>query len=83
MTTTIRKWGNSLAVRIPRALAEEIHVTEESEVEVKVKAGALVIALLPRRQSGRYRLDQLLSGITPQNLHHEADLGAPVGREQL
>lgn len=78
MQTTIRKWGNSLGLRIPRAFAEEAGVEDGSEVDLSVRGGALVVKA---SKSKKYRLDDLLRKVTAENLHGEVDAGPPVGRE--
>ncbi|MBW4430735.1 MAG: AbrB/MazE/SpoVT family DNA-binding domain-containing protein [Pelatocladus maniniholoensis HA4357-MV3] len=78
MVTTVAKWGNSLAIRIPQNLAKEIHLTEGSEIDLGVVDGTLVIK--PRNQK-RYSLDELIKEITPENLHAEIDSGIAVGNE--
>jgi antitoxin MazE len=77
MRAKAQKWGNSLAVRIPKAVADQVGVHAEDELEVEVVAR--VIRLKPCR--GRLTLDRLLRGVTPENLHGEADFGKPRGRE--
>ena len=61
MRTRVRKWGNSLGVRIPSVLAEDAHLQEGVEVDVTVREGQLVI--VPVRS-----LAELVAGITPENL---------------
>lgn len=78
MRTRVGKWGNSLAVRIPRAFAEEIGVDEDTEVEMTVTDEALVVAPVRVR---RYALENLLERVTEENLHDEVDTGRSVGRE--
>ena len=78
MATIVAKWGNSLAVRIPQNLAKEIHLTEGTEIDLGVVDGTLVIK--PRTRK-RYSLDELLEGITPENLHGEINSGIAVGNE--
>jgi antitoxin MazE len=78
MRIKIQKWGNSLAVRIPKALAAGENLSKGSVVEMKLTAGALV--LKPVRPAS-YRLEDLLAGVTKENLHGEVDMGPPVGRE--
>lgn len=78
MRTRVGKWGNSLAVRIPRAFAEEIGVDEDTEVEMTVTDEALVVAPVRVR---RYTLENLLERVTEENLHDEVDTGPPAGRE--
>jgi antitoxin MazE len=78
MKTKVRKWGNSLGLRIPRALASEADVGDGSTVDVSVRDGHLVIrAVRPRRHS----LSELLAGVTDDNLHGEITTGGPVGNE--
>jgi antitoxin MazE len=76
--TRIRKWGNSLGLRIPRSLASEAAVDDGSAVDITVESGDLVIRPLRRR---RYSLDELLAGIDDENRHGEVSTGAPVGNE--
>lgn len=78
MAATIAKWGNSLAVRIPHHLAKQIQLNEGVEVDLTVVDGNLVIK--PRTRK-RYSLDELVSAITPENVHAEVDSGAAVGHE--
>lgn len=77
MTATIQKWGNSLALRIPLAVAKQIHVQEGDPVLLKVGAAGLTVKPAPKR----LRLDDLLDKVTPENLHPATDWGADVGRE--
>ena len=80
MTATIRKWGNSLAVRLPKALANEARIAEGSRVElVRTEEGVLVKAA----RTPCYRLSELLAGVTKKNMHAETDWGRSVGRETL
>lgn len=80
MTAIIQKWGNSLALRLPKALATETHIAEGTQVElVRTDEGVLV---KPRRRP-RYRLSELLEGVTRKNIHAETDWGRSVGREIL
>jgi antitoxin MazE len=77
MNTTIQKWGNSLALRIPRAVARQIHVSNGDSVELQVEADGLRI----RSARRRYRLAQLVGKITPANRHTETEWGKSVGQE--
>lgn len=80
MKTQVQKWGNSLALRIPKGVAEELGLTQGGSVEVKVQGGALVVT--PTRP--RYTLTELLDKMTPENMADDADLdwGEPVGQEE-
>jgi antitoxin MazE len=78
MQTKVQKWGNSLGVRIPRGLAEEVGLGAGTEVSLTVKDGELVLRpFVP----SRLRLADLLSGVTPDNIHACIDSGDAVGAE--
>jgi antitoxin MazE len=77
MNTRITQWGNSLAVRIPKAMAESLKLQADSEIELTMADGALMIK--PGRN--KETLDELLSRITPENIHPPVDWGKPVGKE--
>ena len=78
MQTKVQKWGNSLGVRIPRGLAEEVGLGAGTEVSLTAKDGELV--LRPAVPS-RLRLADLLAGVTPENIHASVDTGDAVGAE--
>ena len=76
---TVQTWGNSLAVRIPAAIASQLSVTSGTEVDLSVSNGALLVKPTKRR---KYRLKKLLKDCRSEQLHGEADFGADVGREE-
>jgi len=78
MQTKIQKWGNSLAVRIPKAFVREAHVAYGTSVNLSVNDGKIIID--PHAEP-EYRLEDLLKGVTKENLHAEIDTGEAVGRE--
>jgi antitoxin MazE len=78
MKATVRKWGNSAAVRIPASVMAAMHLDLDEVVEVREEAGRIVIE--PVRQK-TYDLDDLLNGITAKNLHEPIDFGSPEGKE--
>jgi antitoxin MazE len=75
----LKKWGNSLALRIPAVLARQLNLTENTLVECAVMDGSLVIS--PVAEPRPYSLDQLLDQVTPENIHGETHVGASVGKE--
>ncbi len=77
MRSRISKWGNSLAVRIPRGLTEEAGLSDGSDVEITLRDGRIVIAPV----GPEYRLDELVKGITSENRPTETDWGRPTGNE--
>lgn len=79
MKTRIQKWGNSLALRIPKSFATEANLSEESVVNVSVVKGNLVVACVAKR---KITLEKLLAGITEENLHGEVLSGPAVGAEE-
>lgn len=80
MKTRIQKWGNSLAIRIPKAFAEDVGIVSETEVELTLVDGQLVIAPI-HADEPEYRLEDLLAQVTEENLHGETDFGVAVGDE--
>jgi antitoxin MazE len=76
--TRIQKWGNSLGLRIPKSFAEEAGVEAGSDVDLSIEDGGLVVRPARRR---KYRLEDLLRGVSAKNVHREVDTGAAVGRE--
>lgn len=77
MVSKIQKWGNSLAVRIPKPFADEMNLAEESSVQISVENGRIVVAPTKRE----WQLTDLVSKITPANTHRESGWGKPEGAE--
>lgn len=78
MVEAIQKWVNGLFVRIPRAFAEEMGLTDGALVDLSVNNGNLVVSPLGRLE---LTLEDLLAGVTENNLHSEQDYGPTLGRE--
>lgn len=78
MHTRVQKWGNSLAVRIPKSFATEIGIDQDSEVELSLLDGTLVLVPVAPRS---LTLNDLLAAITDENLHTEIPTGTVVGNE--
>lgn len=78
MQIQIQKWGNSLAIRIPKLFAQEINVQQGSYVDLSTEEGKLVAKPLDEKE---YSLEQLLAGVTEQNLHSEINFGNAIGKE--
>ena len=81
MEAVLRKWGNSIGLRIPTGLLAELDLAENSTVDLRVEDGKLIVA--PKRQGRKwkYSLGELLAGVTEENIHPETDWGDPVGDE--
>ncbi len=75
--TQVQKWGNSLAIRIPKPLAAELGLGQNSAITVSVIAGKLIVE--PVKPT--YVLADLLAQVKPENLHREIETGQVVGNE--
>ena len=78
MKTRIQKWGNSLALRIPKAFATEAGLAVDVPVELSIVRGKIVVHRLSAEPP---TLSELLRGISRDNLHSEWDTGPAVGKE--
>jgi len=76
--TKVQRWGNSLAVRIPKSFAQEVGVMDGSLVEMRLVDGGLLVEPVSVR---RLSLQKLLDGVTEANLHAEVDTGSAHGSE--
>jgi antitoxin MazE len=75
MQSHLRKWGNSLGVRIPKAWADKIRWREGTRIHLQLKDDTIIMH--PQRD----QLEELLSQVTPNNVHGEVNTGNPVGKE--
>ncbi len=78
MKARVQKWGNSLALRIPKPLALEAHIAEGSLVDLTVSGHKLCVTPVAPK---KYTLEALLAEVTPENTHTEVSTGPAVGRE--
>ena len=78
MKTQVQKWGNSLALRIPKSFAAESRIEAGSAVNLSLVEGRIIVEPVSEPD---YVLDDLLAGVTKQNVHAEIDTGVPVGKE--
>lgn len=78
MRARVQKWGNSLALRIPKSFAAEVGLQKETSVEISLADGKLVIRPIAEP---KLTLKQLLARVTKENLHHEVDTGFALGKE--
>jgi antitoxin MazE len=78
MHVRVQKWGNSLAVRIPKPLAEDAKVREGTVLNLAVSDGKVIATPVKRKKQS---LKQMLANVTRENLHAEIESGPPVGRE--
>jgi antitoxin MazE len=78
MKTRVQKWGNSLALRIPKTFAVEAGLSADSVVELSLVKGSLIVRPITPQP---LTLDELLRGVTDENLHGEWETGPAVGKE--
>jgi len=78
MEIRVKKWGNSLTLRIPKLLADEVGLEDDSQVEISIVDKKLVIVPVVESE---FSLEHLLSLVTKDNLHNEVDTGIAVGGE--
>ena len=78
MSVTLHRWGNSVGLRVPKPLLEQLGSGEGSKVEVRVENGRLVIE--PERKP-RLTLRDVLKGFGPSDQPGEVGWGKPVGKE--
>ncbi len=78
MEAKVQKWGNSLALRIPKAFAQDMNIHQEALVDLSIEAGRLVVTPITEQE---YSLDNLLEQVTDGNIHQEIDFGNSVGKE--
>lgn len=79
MKTRVQKWGNSLALRIPKSFAEEVGLRDRSVVKISLAKGKLVVSPIAGKR--KFTLKKLLARINDDNLHGEFGTGAPMGNE--
>ena len=77
MVTSVQRWGNSLAIRIPKAFAAQAQISEDTDVDISVNGDTITIS--PARRE--WTLSELVNKITPSNQHREIDWGTSTGNE--
>lgn len=78
MQGTVKKWGNSAAVRIPTAVLEAARLRLDQPIDVREEGGRVVIEPL---HSTRYAIEALVAGITDENQHEPVEMGPQAGQE--
>lgn len=76
--TQLKKWGNSLAIRLPQNLLAQVNLRENEDIEIRVEDNAIILSAISNH---KYQLDELLSQITPENQQELIDFGKPIGKE--
>lgn len=78
MRAKVQRWGNSLAVRIPKSFADEVGLSAGAAVEMRLVEHGLLVEPVPVAAPN---LEELLARVTAENLHGEVDVGPPQGSE--
>lgn len=83
MTNAVQKWGNSLGLRIPAAIASEMQIQRGTPVTLRLDDGVLTVrvARTSRRRRSRFKLKDMIARMTPENLEPTYDWGPDVGKE--
>lgn len=81
ITQQVQQWGNSSGVRLPKKVLEAAHVKTGQEVSISLKGKSIVLTPVEPAPDNSPTLEELLDGITPENVHDEIDWGAPHGKE--
>ncbi len=79
MLSKALKWGNSLALRIPKPMAKECGIQENTSLEISSRKGEIVITPIKKK----YFLEDLLAKVNKKNIHSEIEFGQPIGKEIL
>lgn len=77
MKGAVARWGNSLALRLPKGLTESADLNEGDDVDLRVEDGRIIVT----KARPRYTLEALMADYRPEHRHGETDWGAPVGKE--
>ncbi|WP_442864124.1 AbrB/MazE/SpoVT family DNA-binding domain-containing protein [Anoxybacillus sp. J5B_2022] len=81
-TVVAQKWGNSLGIRVPKDIADQLGIKQGTEVELSVIEHEGIITLKPKKTRKKYTLEELISQITAENRHEEVEFGVE-GRELI
>ncbi|WP_461256255.1 AbrB/MazE/SpoVT family DNA-binding domain-containing protein [Treponema sp. R80B11-R83G3] len=76
MEAVVKKWGNSLGIRIPSHIVRELALKDGSYVDINDKGKVIIIKPIQKN-----KLSEMLSNINEQNIHREIETGGPVGKE--
>jgi antitoxin MazE len=78
MKVRVKKWGNSLAIRIPKSVVADANLQNDTQVDIIFMEGKIVLNPIPTEQ---FSLEKLVAGITKENIHEEVDTGPAIGKE--
>jgi antitoxin MazE len=79
MQVALKRWGNSIGLRIPKGIADSLGLKADDTVDIVTTKDGLVV----KKTGKKYVLKELLSRVTPENRHGSIDWGGPKGNELL
>ena len=83
MSTTVQKWGNSLGIRVPKAIAEQVQLKQGTQIEFDTSKGVLTLRPVRPRRRSKYKLSELMAGYKGPSPYRFLDRDRPVGKELL
>ena len=79
-TTTIQKWGNSYAVRLPKVAIDKLNLRAGHSVEIREATQGRTLSIIPVRHQAN-SLSEMTARITKRNQHEATDWGTAIGKE--
>jgi antitoxin MazE len=81
ITQTTLPWGNSTGIRLPKKALKAVKWQSKQEVNIKIEGDRIILEPTTKQGYKKMTLEEMVAGITPDNLHSEVDWGDPVGKE--
>lgn len=77
MVTAVKRWGNSLGIRIPKVIAEQMDISDGVNISIQIKNDMIELTKVPKKMT----LKEKIENISTENLHNEVSTGSPIGNE--
>lgn len=78
MEAKVKKWGNSLGVRIPKSISSQVGITEGASIEFTIEGDKIILAPIQKKE---YSIEELILMVSEENLHYEITTDGPIGKE--
>jgi antitoxin MazE len=78
MEAKVKKWGNSLGVRIPKSISTKVGITEGTSIEFSIEGDKIILAPVPPKE---YTIEEMILQVSEENLHYEITTDGPIGKE--
>lgn len=79
-TQSLQKWGNSVGIRVPKKVVEQAHLKIGEELSLSIQGNSIVLTPMKRARR-KFKLEDILKGVTPKDVGGEIDWGKPLGKE--